>query len=368
MASKNSLFGKFLAVFLVLIIISGVGFLAYNLLSGSMGSMDMSGMNMNTDQSTSDQQKDETEKKDDTSMQGMDMDEDSSDESMNMDQSMNTEDSTAGANSQYSTPVITTVLQNKEDLERTIVTLKDSLSLITLDPNIDNNTVNGSTENAPEKQTDETSDAQGNTIVNVYPQNGTMSTPSMKNMGTTYDPSKMDQLHTGFYKVAIGMQLLEQLKSNLTHQLEMASTTVTNPSQYYNNQYLTTVQNQNKLNEALNYINAASSLVSINPYVSKDGLVYDKDKMSQIHESINKLASAVVDLNKINDNFSKQSIQFSNLAQNSPTMTSMDMNMGGSFFSNINMTTVFNVLVIVFILIFIISIFGYMSRLIKSPK
>ncbi|MGJ7920269.1 hypothetical protein [Neobacillus sp. LXY-4] len=376
MASKNSVFGKILAVFLVLIIISGSGFLAYNLLSGSMGSMNMSGSDMNSDQSTSDQSKDKTTNKADTSEQKMNMEDNSSKDSMDMGQSsskenMTMEDTTSGTNTQYSTPVLTAVLQNQDDLAKAMVTLKDSLSLLGQEVSEEEttNTDPNANHQQSQNQSNTTTDAQGNTVVNVYPQNGTMAT-AMENMGTTYDAAKMEQLHTGYYKVAIGMQLLEQLKSNLSGQLEMASASVTNPSQYYNNQFLTTVQNKNKLTEALTYINEAGSLVNINPYVSKDGLVYNKEKMGQLHDSINKLAIAVVDLNKINDNFSQQSIQFSNLAQNSPTMTSvdMDMDMGGSFLSNINMTTVFNVLVIVFIFIFVISMFGYVSRLLKAPK
>jgi len=361
MASKNSVFGKIIAVFLVLVIIGGSGFLGYNLLSGSIGSMDMA--SMSTGSATNKDQSKETTSKADTSNSEMKMDENSND-------SMNMDDSTEQSNSQYSTQVISAVLQNKDDLEKTMVTLKESLSMITIDPNpAEDPNTNSTQEQATGQTTDqttETKDNQGNTIINVYPQDGTTQTTAMENMGTTYDAAKMEQLHTAVYKVAVGMQLLEQLKSNLSNQLEMASTSVTNPAQYFNNQYFTTVQNKIKLNDALNYINEAGSLVNINPYVSKDGLVYDQAKMGQLHESINKLAVAVVGLNKINDNFSQQSIQFSNLAQTSPTMTSMDMS--GGFLSNINMTTVFNALVIVFILIFIISIFGYISRLLKSPK
>lgn len=362
MAAKNSVFGKIIAVFLVLIIISGSGFLAYNLLSGSIGGMDMA--TMDTGSANKDQSKEKTTNNTDTSNQEMNMDENSSNNSMNM------EDSTAQSNSQYSTQVISAVLQNKDELEKTMVTLKESLSLITLDPNsAEEPNTNSAQEQATSETTDqttETKDNQGNTIINVYPQDGTTQTTAMENMGTTYDAAKMEQLHTAVYKVAVGMQLLEQLKSNLSVQLEMASTSVTNPAQYFNNQYITTVQNKTKLSEALNYINEAGSLVNINPYVSKDGLVFDQAKMGQLHDSINKLAVAVVELNKINDNFSQQSIQFSNLAQTSPTMTSIDMS--GGLLSNINMNTVFNALVIVFILIFIISIFGYISRLLKSPK
>ena len=372
MASKNSVFGKILAIFLVLVIISGSGFLAYNLISGSVGEMSMSGMKSNSDTSSNDNSKDEPTKNAETSKQEMNMENESSkDNSTNGDMTM--KESTENSSSQYSAPVIKSVLLNKDDLEKTLVTLKESINLMKQDPLVaDEDQQTGTNETGTEEQAkttqNQTTDASGNTIVNVYPPSGDKQTTAMQHMGTTYDATKMEQLHTGLYKVSIGMQLLEQLKENLSLQLEQASINITNPSQYYNSQYLTTLQNKNKLTEALNYINEASSLVNINPYISSTGLVYDKNKMGQMHESIDKLAISVVNLNKINDNFSRQSIELINLTQNSPTMTNMDMNNSGNVFSSLNMTTVFNALVIVFILIFIVSIFGYISRLLKSPK
>ena len=377
-AAKSSVLGKILAIFLVLIIISGSSFLAYNLISGSVGGMNISGMKIDTKTSTSDMSKDQPKKNAETTSQDKNDNKASSKDNMDMDKNSTNDnitmkESTENNSSQYSTPVIKAVLQNKEDLEKTLVTLKESVKLMKLDPLGD--TTNQQKEaNASDTQDqgtnaqDKTTDANGNTTVNIY----TSDTPttSMPNMGTTYDATKMEQLHTGLYKVSVGMQLLEQLKENLTLQLEHASMNITNPSQYYNSQYLTTLQNNNKLSEALNYINEASSLVNINPYISQTGLVYDKDKMGQMHDSIDKLAISVVNLNKINDDFSRQSIELISLSQNSPTMTNMDTNTnsGVNLFSNLNMTTVFNGLVIVFILIFIIAIFGYISRLLKSPK
>ncbi|MEW9122348.1 MAG: hypothetical protein AB2421_06495 [Thermotaleaceae bacterium] len=380
MASKSTFFGKFLAFFLILIIIGGVGFLGYNLLSGSMGGMEMDMANSSSDTKLDGNSSSETTSKADNSMQDqMSMNESSSNNSSNQDQmvmnenqsdeSMNMGESSE-TNTQYSTPVITAVLQNKDDLEKTLVRLKESIKLMTQDPFEEETVNNSSTASVTEEQgtQSDTTENQGNTVVNVFPQ-GTTPSSLMGSMGATYDATKMEQLHTGIYKATVGLQLLEQLKGNLSTQLEQASTKITNPSQYLNNQYLYTVQNKNKLNEALTYINEASSLVNINPYVSQNGLVYNQDKMNQIHDSIDKFAVSVIELNKINDNFSRQTIEITNLAQNSTSMSGMNMNMNmGGFFSNINMTTVFNFLVIVFIVIFIVSIFGYMSKLLKSSK
>jgi hypothetical protein len=372
MASKGKFFSKFLSFILVLIIISGVGFLGYNLLSGS-GGMNMTSMNSTT---TGDSTKTDTTTNSNTAGN-------STKDTMNMGGSSTSTTTNSNTNdAQYSTTVINAVLQNKDNLEKTIVALNDSLKLMTLDPyGADtkqqigtNSTTTQPQQNNGQNQTTTTNgtSTQGGTTVNIYPQNGTTNqTTAMQSMGTTYDTAKMEKLHTGLYKVSVGMQLLNQLKNNLSSQLEQASMEVKNPSQYYYNQYLLTVQNKTKLTEALTNINEASSLVNINPYVSQNGAVYDKERMTNIHDSIYKLAQVVVDLNKINDNFSNQAITLGNVTQNyiNNAQSTQNMNMTNtntSFFSNINMVTVFNILVIVFIIIFIVSILGFIGKLFKS--
>jgi len=368
MAAKGKFFSKFISFFLIVIIISGVGFLGYNIISGN-GGMNMSSMGSMT--TAKDNKTDIKENANTT--------DNSSKDNMNMGNSANNTDSNANNNNnnsstQYATTVINTILQNKDNVEKVNLALKDTLKLMTLDPygiekrKENNNSSDTKTQQNGQNQTT----TQEGTTVNVYTQNSTNTT--MENMGTTYDTDKMEKLHTGLYKVSIGMQLLDQLKNNLSFQLEQASLEVKDPSQYYYNQYLITVQNKTKLTEALGYINEASSLVNINPYVSQNGAVYDKDRMTSIHESIYKLAQVVIDLNKVNDNFSNQAITLGNVTQNyinnnGQSMQGMNMNgTGFNIFGNINMITVFNVLVVVFIVIFIISILGYISRLLKSPR
>ncbi len=373
MEQKSKVFSKFISFFLVLIIIGGVGFLGYNLLSGS-GGMNMTSMNMTTDDSNKKDTTTNSNPADSSSKNTMNMDMNSS--------NTNTATNSNATNAQYSTEVINAVLQNKDNVEKIIIALNDSLKLMTLDPyGIANNQQNGvnSTVNQTQQNNGQNQPAtngtvsQAGTTVNVFPQNGAGQVGTMQSMGTTYDASKMEKIHTGLYKVSLGVQLLDQLKNNLSAQLEQASMEVNNPSQYYYNQYLITVQNKTKLTEALAYINEASTLVNINPYVSQNGSVYDKQRMSQIHDSIYKLAQVVVDLNKINDNFSKQAITLSNVTQNyinnAQSMGNMDMtNMNTNFFGNISMVTVLNILVVAFIVIFVVSIFGYISKLFKSPK
>lgn len=377
MASKGNFFSKFLSFFLVLIIISGVGFLGYSLISGS-GGMNMASMDSMTKGDTNKTNTPATSNTTDSSSKdNMNMD-NSSKDSMNMGNSSNSNSSnnSNSTTNQYSTTVINAILQNKDNIEKARVALSDSLKLMTLDPyGVDTkqeNNMNGSDTQTQQNNGQNQTTTQQGTTVNVYPQNNTNTT--MGNMGTTYDTDKMEKLHTGLYKVSIGVQLLDQLKNNLSLQLEQASMQVKDPSQYFYNQYLFTVQNKTKLTETLTYINEASSLVNINPYVSENGAVYDKDRMTNIHESIYKLAEVVIDLNKINDNFSNQAITLGNVTQNyinnnDQTMQGMNMNdTGFNIFGNVNMITVFNILVIVFIVIFIISILGFISRLLKSPR
>lgn len=361
MASKGNFFSKFLSFILVLIIIGGVGFLGYNLL------LNNGGMNMNS-MTTGGNNETDTAKNSNTN-------DSSSNDNMNMDESTNNNTNDA----QYSTTVINVVLQNKVNLEKTIETLNETLKLMTFDPygvaeNQQSNEQNQTTNEIETKDvtTNETGIKDGTTI-NIYPQNVSGQVDVMQSMGIKYDAAKMEKLHTGLYKVSIGMQLLEQLKNNLSSQLEQASMQIINPSQYYYNQYLITVQNKTKLTEALTYINEAGTLLNINPYISQDGAVYDKDRMSNIHDSVYKLAQVVVDLNMISDNFSKQAITLGNETQsylnNSQSMQNMNMaDTGTNIFGNVSAVTVFNILMIVFVFVFIISILGYIGGLLKSPR
>lgn len=337
MASKSNFFSKFLSFFLVLIIIGGVGFLGYKLMDNKNMSMNMN-MGSQSDSSSGQDQ--------------MNMGGDSSQDQMNM----NGSDTSKKAIPQYVTNQVNTVLLNKEELDKNVKILNDTLQIMTLDPyGIEAKVQNESNANTDAGQANNNTN---NTQVNT-----------MQGMGTTYDPNKMQELHNGLYKVSLGMQLINQLKDNIEVQMEQSSVNYDNTSQYYQNQYYMTVQNKTKLVEALTYINDASTLLNINPYISKDGAVYDKERMEQIHQSVYKFAEAVGGLNKLNDNFTKQTVSLGNLAQNSQNsmnMTQMNQS-SNSIFGNINMATVANILLITFIVIFIVSIFAYIGRLLK-PK
>ena len=157
-------------------------------------------------------------------------------------------------------------LKNKDELNNALASLNEAIEFMTLDPystsqkNQDNNSmatmpgmnttpgmnitpaVPGVTQptTVPETATQAPS-VQGNTTINIYPQpnsaqsapaNTTMQSGVMADMGTTYDPIKMEQLHSGLYKLSLGMQLLDQLGDEFANQAETAAFNIQNLSQY----------------------------------------------------------------------------------------------------------------------------------------
>ena len=367
MKGIKKFFSGLLVVILISIIIGGVGFIGYKIYKG--GSMDMQMGTTTSDQNTQDSA---------DAMDGMTTD------AMNNDNK-----NTQGQQNSTSLNQINIIMQNKDLLDKTALLLDDAMKLMTLDPYAmsqktgttqSNNTipkeeVKDNTVTTPADNNTNTT-TQGNTTVNIYPSNGAASTSStsdnvMQSMGAAYDQGKMEQVHSGLYKLSIGMQLLDQLKDNLTSQVEQAGVGVDNLSQYYTNQYYITMDNKNKLTSILTYLNESANLININPYISTSGTVYDKDRMLQLHESITKRGEGIVGLNKLSDNFSKQLILFSNLAQNSTSMNDMDMSspsIFGGLLTNMNMGTVASAVLVIFVVIFIIGLLGFIKSLFKPTN
>lgn len=366
----------FLVFILIVIIIGGVGYIGYSFLF--MGGMNHSGNNTTAAQA---QQPADTNTNSNQNQQGMQHG------STNNQPSDNRQTGLAQSN---------VILQNKEKLDKSITLINESQRLMSVDPyapgasNLGNM---GATNMQPQAGNAAVQPAQdntqpatnpgNNTTINIFPQgNSSTGQPNtmpqnnvMQNMGTTYDANKMEQLHSGLYKIAVGNALLDQLKNELIYQAEYATSNIQNPVQYYSNQYNLTVQNKNKLNQALTYINEAANLVNINPYVSATGLVYDKDRMNQIHQSILKLAEGVASLNQLSDDFTKQTIFLANTAQNyinnANTNMTMPMNMStglfGGLFDNISMASVVNIILILSVIGLVFGIFGFVFSLLKSP-
>lgn len=276
-------------------------------------------------------------------------------------------------NSQANIQKVNYALMNKESVDKIISTIDDALKTMSLDPYSPGSSNN---QPAPQGQKDNTqanngSSGQGNTIINIYPSGVQSNNSTAPNPGVTYDPAKMEQFHTGIYKISVGMQILSQLRDEFAAQAEQAAIDIKDPIQYYTNQYNLTLQNKNKLNQVLLYMNDAANFVNINPYVSPNGVVFDKDKMQQVHGSVYKLAQGTVALNKLSDDVTKQMIALYNLAQNNSQMTqsimpSTHQSVPG-LFGSINTQSLINILLIIFITVFIIGILGLLFSLLK-PK
>jgi hypothetical protein len=290
-------------------------------------------------------------------------------------QNSNMNMSNSTTNNQTNTVQNNYSLQNGDSLDKILGLVNDSLKTMTLDPygtdtSSNMNNMNGQ-QNTVQSPTNGT---QGSAVVNIYPSNNGNSsqTSTMGNMGTTYDASKMDQLHTGLYKVSIGIQLLNQLKDDISAQAGQVFYDPNNLYQYYTTEYNFAVQNKSSLSKAADYINAAGDLMNVNPYTSSNGLVYDKDRMAQIHKSIFTMAEAVVELSKLSTNLTNQTYVFSNLAQNSynnaNSNMNMNMNTNNSLFSNISTQTIGNIILILFVSAFIIGILGFIFSLTKPKK
>lgn len=355
----------FLVFILLTIIIGGVGYIGYTSLF--KGGMNMSG---NTATATP------------TQMPAMGADKNKNPDQQNMQ-----------GNNQLALSQSNVVLQNKERLEKSIAAINESSRLMSVDPyapSSDNKS--GMSNMQPQQSMAPVQPSQGdvpaitntgnNSTIYVFPQGNSQNAPAnttqpnsgMQNMGTTYDASKMEQLHAGLYKIAVGKALLDQLQSELVYQVEFATTNLQNPIQYYSNQYNLTVQNKSKLSQALTYVNEAVNFVNVNPYVSVNGLVYDKDRMNQLHQSILKLAEGVVSLNQLGDDFNRQSIFLSNAVQNytiaANSMTSMNTSTSlfGGLFDNISMSSIINIILIIFAIGLIAGIFGFIASLLKPPS
>ncbi|MBB6214981.1 hypothetical protein HNQ80_001070 [Anaerosolibacter carboniphilus] len=370
-----------LTVFLLVVIVGGVGYIGYNYLYMNHGSMNLPG-------TENQQANDSTSTNNSSSANGQ----------QNMQHGAMNNQTTQQNNGQSATGIrgatgeMTLALQNKDSLNKATYLINESIRLMTLDPyapkekvemNMGNmqpqTNYNPIVDNTQPNNTAE-ANSQGNTTINVYPPADTSSNTQMNastqmgDMGITYDANKMEQLHTGLYKLSVGMQLLEQLNNELVSQAEQANQNTQNLVQYYSNQYNMTLQNKNKLNQALNYVNEAANLVNINPYVSANGLVFDKDKMQQIHQSVFKLAQGVGELNKLGDDFTKQAVYMANMMQNymnNPNLSQMNHgtsstpSLFGGIFNNISIPTVVNATLVLFAIAFILGILGSIFNLLK---
>lgn len=363
MKKKGSFLSGLVVFVLIIIILGGVGYLGFNIINNANG---MAGMNMASE--TTSTNTESTENTETTT-------------SAEATQQTTTDNETSSAVAEIDKiNQLNQMMLNNEALNKAYQTVSSALEKMTLDPYAQDSDKSTSMkdqmgEQSMEGMQNDSSDAaMGNTTVNIYTGDVTdQQTMQMSNMGTTYDADKMQQLHSGLYKVSVGMQLLKQLQNDIVLQIDKTSIDTSSKTEYYMNQYNRTISNKNKINNALTYINEAIDLININPYVDANGLVYDTERMTTLHDSIYMIAQGVVDLNKIDSDFLAQAIDLGTLAQNAfnetlqnqstDTMSSMDMT---APVSGINVSTIVTSALIAFVVIFLIGLAGSILSLFKS--
>ncbi len=362
MKKKRSFLSGLVVFVLIIIILGGVGYLGFNIISNANG---MPGMNMASDTTAT--------IKESTDSAGT-----ISTETSNQPTTDNNT-STAVVET-YKINQLNQMMLNNEALNKAYQTVSSALENMTLDPYAAGTDKSASMndpmgdQSMEGMQKDTTGDTQGNTTVNIYTGDVTdQKRTQMTNMGTTYDAEKMQQLHFGLYKVSVGMQLLKQLQSDIELQIEKTSVDTGSKTEYYMKQYNKIVSNKNKLNNALTYINEAVDLININPYVDANGLVYDSKRMTGLHDSIYRIAQGVVDLNKLDSDFLAQAVDLGSLAQaayneelqsqNTDTMSNMNMTTPSS---GMNISTIATFALIAFVVIFLIGLIGSILNLFKS--
>jgi hypothetical protein len=322
---------------LILIIIGGIGFLAWNIMNNSGN---MQGMNMSDSQNKTDSTTNMQNNANQNTMPGM----------------------------QSPTSLDAIDIKNKDNLNQVLTTINDAFNQITIDPY---SKITVPRANLQQNMTDQ----QKNTTINIYPNsNNTVNVPTQgsppptpapiaPNANIVYNQAKLEQLHNGIFKVSQGLMLLNELNDDLTVQV-----TTQDQANYesYVNRYRTLYQNKVKLSKALNLVNEGSFLVNVNPYTSGVGYEYDVAQMEQLNKGIYKLAQGMFLGVRLGEDFTKQMTEISSLANN----TSMNnMNMAPSFsIGNIDVRLILYILIFVFILTFIIAFFGAVRAAYRPAK
>lgn len=190
-----------------------------------------------------------------------------------------------------------------------------------------------------------------------------------QNNNIVYDQGKLQQLHSGIYTMAQGVLAINDLNENLLNQSMMLET---NPLTYqtYVFRYNTALQNKAKLESAIELLNQISVLINVNPYASPNGYAYNSDNLKQLHEGIYKLAQGMGTLNSLKVDFTNQMSEASMQAQNRVYNTNpMDMSqemLGTGLFRNINLSTIFNLIIIVLMIGLIAGVLGAVLKMFKK--
>ncbi|MDF2522959.1 MAG: hypothetical protein K0R31_600 [Clostridiales bacterium] len=360
-----------LVVLLVFIIIGGLGYIGW-----SMFYMPMNHQSMNTPSDTTNPPSTNTPQ---GQMPGMQM-------PQNNQQVPN---SSSGNTNQSNVPLNTIAIQNKDKLNQAIGTINQAIDLITIDP-YSKATVSGMLNGNMQTGGTQTQPGQGTGTINIYPSgnssvniappannspNNTTPSPStnmgamaqQQNTNYVFDQGKLQQLHNGIYTLAQGMMAINQLNDDLAIQ---SASVESNPPDYqtYIMRYNTSLQNKTKLNNAVNMINQANTLVNINPYASPNGYQVNVQGIQQLHQGIFKLAQGMTMLSRLNDDLTSQMAQAAQRAQSIANMSGVPgMTMPGTgLFGSINLSTLFNIILIVMVIGLVIGVFGAIVSLFKN--
>ena len=288
-------------------------------------------------------------------------------------------------------PLNTIAIQNKDKLNQAIGTINQAIDLITIDP-YSKTTVPSISDSNMQMGVTQTQPSQGTGTINIYPSgnssvniapsgnntpnNVTSSTNTnqramaeQQNTNFVYDQGKLQQLHNGIYTLAQGIMLVNQLNDDLANQSAMVEVSPPN-YQTFVMRYNTALQNKTKLNKAITMIDQASTLVNVNPYAAPNGYQYNVQGMQQLHQGVYKLAQGMTMLNRINEDLTGQMAYAVQQAQNiaNTSMTGMDSGAmsGLGLFGSINLSTVFNIILIVMVVGLVIGIFGAIVSLFRK--
>ncbi|MDF2907617.1 MAG: hypothetical protein K0R34_2938 [Herbinix sp.] len=349
---------------LIIIIVGGVGFLAYNLYFVNL--MPGSGMNMSSD-NMGNTTNNNNNNEDSSDMTDMDM------SSGNMNQTVaipNPEDG-----------------KNREKLNEAITLINKAMDQITIDP-YSQATI---TED-PGMQMNGSMGTQVTGTINIYPsdnssvnitpneapQEAETSQPAMAGMNMdestkdsektnhVYDQMKLQQLHSGIYTIAQGLSAIDILNDNLLGQsmiLEQQPFTYQTYVQRYNN----ALMNKAELEKAISLLESASILINVNPYASDNGYTIDSDSMNQLHEGVYQFAQGMAMLESLEQDFINQMTSASMNAQNSVSiMGQMNMSSNSSsLLGGLSISTIINIILIVLIIGLIIGVLGSILNLFK---
>ncbi len=265
-----------------------------------------------------------------------------------------------------STPVISPkddIQKNKEMLEGIISKLNDTMQYLTMEP-----IATGSTENGAAVNNDTNNgDAQAQTV-------------SMQDMGLRYDAEKMAKLHSGMYKIAVGTAMLNKLGDNFSDQMKATDQNMAGTSQFYSSLYHQTVENKAILTNALTHMSDAPSLLNLNPYVSENGIPYDSERMTKLHQSVLSLADGMATASMLESNLAMQAENYETYV-NVPSYTTAPANSmpvdaasashtatvsGAGVFGGLNIDYIGGILPYAFGAFFLLGMIGYILNQARS--